>query len=67
MRKPIQLASVSKHRGRVVEMCSDRLRFANGVEYDVDMIRHPGAAAVVAIDDKRHVCAYLPAQGVTDK
>lgn len=56
MQKPIQLASVSKHRGRVVEMCSDRLRFANGVEYDVDMIRHPGAAAVVAIDDQRRVC-----------
>lgn len=56
MQKPIQLASVSKHRGRVVEVCSDRLRFANGLEYDVDMIRHPGAAAVVAIDDKRRVC-----------
>lgn len=56
MQKPIQIASVSKHRGRVVDVCSDRLRFANGLEYDVDMIRHPGAAAVVAIDDKRRVC-----------
>jgi ADP-ribose pyrophosphatase len=37
-------------------MFSDRLRFANGLEYDVDMIRHPGAAAVVAVDDKRRVC-----------
>lgn len=56
MLKPIQLSSQSKHRGRVVDVCSDRLRFANGLEYEVDMIRHPGAAAVVAIDDKRRVC-----------
>ncbi len=56
MQKPIQVASQSKHRGRVVDVCSDRLRFANGLEYEVDMIRHPGAAAVVAVDDQRRVC-----------
>ena len=56
MLKPTQISSLSKHRGRVVDVCTDRLRFANGLEYDIDMIRHPGAAAVVAVDDQRRVC-----------
>ena len=56
MMKPRQLASVTHHRGRVVTVCSDRLKFANGTEYDVDMIRHPGASAIVAVDAERRVC-----------
>lgn len=37
-------------------MCTDRIRYANGREYDLDMIRHPGAAAVVAVDPEQRVC-----------
>jgi len=56
MIKPLQIASRELHQGRVVRFCQDRLRFSNGQEYDVDMIRHPGAAAIVAVDSQRRVC-----------
>lgn len=56
MKKPVQIGSVAHHRGRVVTVCSDRLKFSNGQEYDIDMIRHPGASAIVAVDDQRRVC-----------
>jgi len=56
MIKPKQIASRALQQGRVVTFCSDRLRFANGQEYDVDMIRHPGASAIVALDAQRRVC-----------
>jgi ADP-ribose pyrophosphatase len=35
------------HRGRIVEVSVDRVRLPNGHEVDLDMVRHPGAAAVV--------------------
>lgn len=56
MIKPKQIASRELQRGRVVTFCQDRLRFDNGQEYDVDMIRHPGAAGIVAVDAQRRVC-----------
>ncbi len=37
-------------------MSTERLRYANGREYDLDFVRHPGAAAVVAVDDAGRVC-----------
>lgn len=56
MLKPTAIASNPKHRGRVIEVSSERLRYANGREYDFDLVRHPGAAAVVAVDDAGRVC-----------
>jgi ADP-ribose pyrophosphatase len=34
----------------------ETLKYANGREYELDFIRHPGAAAVVAVDDARRLC-----------
>jgi ADP-ribose pyrophosphatase len=56
MLKPTAIASKHLHRGRIVELSSERLRYANGREYDLDLVHHPGAAAVVAIDDGGRVC-----------
>jgi ADP-ribose pyrophosphatase len=39
------------HHGRVVEVGVDRVRLPNGVEVDLDMVRHPGAAAVLPFVD----------------
>ncbi len=39
------------HQGRVVEVAVDRVRLPNGVEVDLDMVRHPGAAAVLPFVD----------------
>ena len=56
MLKPKVVASVPAHDGRVIQVSTERLRYANGREYDIDYVRHPGAAAVVAIDGASRVC-----------
>ena len=54
--KPTTVASDSVHRGRVIAVSTETLRYANGREYQIDFVRHPGAAAVVALDDAGRVC-----------
>lgn len=56
MFKPTTTASNLGYRGRVIDVSSERLKYANGREYDIDFVRHPGAAAVVAVDDADRVC-----------
>jgi 8-oxo-dGTP pyrophosphatase MutT (NUDIX family) len=56
MLKPTPIASNRVHRGRVIEVSTERLRYANGREYDLDLVRHPGAAAVVAVDADERIC-----------
>jgi ADP-ribose pyrophosphatase len=56
MLKPTTIASKPAHRGRVIAVSTERLRYANGREYDLDFIRHPGAAAVVPLDAAGRVC-----------
>jgi 8-oxo-dGTP pyrophosphatase MutT (NUDIX family) len=56
MLKPTTIASSRIHRGRVIDVSSERLKFANGREHDIDFVRHPGAAAVVAVDEAGRVC-----------
>jgi 8-oxo-dGTP pyrophosphatase MutT (NUDIX family) len=56
MQKPTVAASHSIHQGRVIKVSTERLRYANGREFDIDFVRHPGAAAVVAVDDQQRVC-----------
>jgi ADP-ribose pyrophosphatase len=56
MQKPTVAASHLVHEGRVIKVSTERLRYANGREFDIDFVRHPGAAAVVAVDSARRVC-----------
>jgi len=56
MLKPLVVASNPAHRGRVIQVSTERLRYSNGREYDIDFVRHPGAAAVVAVDGANRVC-----------
>ena len=56
MLKPLVVASNPAHRGRVIQVSTERLRYSNGREYDIDYVRHPGAAAVVAVDGANRVC-----------
>lgn len=56
MKKPQVVANVPAHQGRVIQVSTHRLRFANGLEYDTDYVRHPGAAAIVAVDGHNRVC-----------
>ncbi len=41
------IQSRTVHRGRVVEITVDRVELPNGHQVDLDMVRHPGASAVV--------------------
>ncbi|MGD0491857.1 MAG: NUDIX hydrolase [Steroidobacteraceae bacterium] len=56
MLKPTTVASDLKFKGRVIDVSSERLKYANGREYDIDFVRHPGAAAVVAVDAQERLC-----------
>src|ERR1700691_378197 len=56
MLKPATVATSPVHRGRVIAISTETLRYANGREYETDFVRHPGAAAVVALDNAGRVC-----------
>lgn len=56
MLKPTTISSDLKFTGRVIDVSSERLKYANGREYDIDFVRHPGAAAVVAVDAQERLC-----------
>jgi 8-oxo-dGTP pyrophosphatase MutT (NUDIX family) len=56
MQKPTVVSSKPVHQGRVIQVSVERLRYSNGREYDIDFVRHPGAAAVVAVDDGNRIC-----------
>jgi ADP-ribose pyrophosphatase len=56
MLKPTPILSQVKHRGRVIELSSVTLRYSSGREYEIDYVRHPGAAAVVALDAANRAC-----------
>lgn len=43
-------------RGRVIEVNVERVRLPNDQVADLEIIHHPGGAAVVAIDDEQRVC-----------
>jgi len=43
------------HKGRVFSLVTENITLKNGVTVDVDVIRHPGAAAIVALHDAERV------------
>jgi ADP-ribose pyrophosphatase len=45
-----------KFSGRVIEVNVERVRLPNGSVADLEIIHHPGGAAVVAIDTQQRVC-----------
>ncbi len=56
MQKPKPISSIPAFSGRIITVSTERLLYNNGREYDLDFVRHPGAAAVVALDDAGRVC-----------
>src|SRR5579871_2349113 len=54
--KPTTIGRQHVHRGKVIDVSSERLRFPDGREHEMDFVRHPGAAAVVALDQDHRVC-----------
>src|ERR1700726_2335388 len=67
LKKPTPIDSRHIHTGRIIEVSTERLLYANGREYDLDFVRHPGAAAVVAVDAADRVCLVRQYRhGITD-
>lgn len=53
----MSIESISeKFRGRVIQVNVERVRLPNDRVADLEIIHHPGGAAVVAIDDQQRVC-----------
>lgn len=44
------------YRGRIIELALETPTLPNGTRPELEIVRHPGGAAVVAMDDDRHVC-----------
>jgi 8-oxo-dGTP pyrophosphatase MutT (NUDIX family) len=56
LKQPTPISSNQLHRGRIIEVSTEVLRYSNGREYELDLVRHPGAAAVVAVDGSNRAC-----------
>jgi ADP-ribose pyrophosphatase len=55
MSDPVVLSSRSVHDGRVVKLSLEEVRLPNGHTVTLELIRHPGAAAVVPVDREGNV------------
>lgn len=44
------------YRGEVVDLGRESVRLPNGRQTDLEVVRHPGGAAVVALDTRGRVC-----------
>lgn len=51
MNEAQRLARRPLFEGRIVRLSVDRVRLPNGNEVELELIRHPGAAAVVPVDE----------------
>src|SRR3954453_22673393 len=50
------LSTTPIYKGRVIEVNVERVELPNGNVADLEMIHHPGGAAVVAINDRNEIC-----------
>lgn len=50
MSDPVVLSSRSVHDGRIVKLSLEEVRLPNGNTVTLELIRHPGASAVVPVD-----------------
>jgi ADP-ribose pyrophosphatase len=44
------------HRGKIVDLCREDVVLPNGRHMELEVVRHPGGAAVVAINARGEVC-----------
>jgi ADP-ribose pyrophosphatase len=49
------LATRERWRGRTITLLGERVRLPNGREVELDVVRHPGAVAIVPVDAEGHV------------
>lgn len=44
------------YQGRIINLDLERVTLPNGVQVEMEIVRHPGGAAVVAIDEHQNTC-----------
>lgn len=44
------------HQGRLIELNIETARLPDGSDLDLDIVRHPGGAVVVAVNERTEVC-----------
>lgn len=44
------------YAGRIVTLHIDRVELPNGTECELEIVKHPGGAAIVALDERMRVC-----------
>lgn len=52
--------------GRIIDVRVERFRFADGEEVEREVVRHPGAVGVVAVDDEHVWLVRQPREAVGD-
>jgi len=66
MRDAERLERRKVYRGRIVDLSVDRVRLPNGHVSELELIRHPGAAAVVPVDRNGDVILVRQYRYATD-
>jgi len=62
--KPLQRTQA--FQGRVIRVTVDQVELPNGVRTELEVVHHPGGAAVVAIDEAERVCLLRQYRYVAD-
>ena len=44
------------YQGRIIQLGIESITMPNGVSVDLEIVRHPGGAAIVALDSRNRVC-----------
>ena len=48
--------SKTLYKGKIINLDIEQVELPNGVQMEMEIVRHPGGATVVAIDDRQRVC-----------
>ncbi|MCR4300239.1 MAG: NUDIX hydrolase [Sulfuricaulis sp.] len=44
------------YRGKIIDLCLERVTLPNGAQTELEIVHHPGGAAIVALDNDGRVC-----------
>ena len=58
--------STTHFRGRIIEVSVDEVTLPNGVRAELEVVHHPGGAAVAAVDHDQRVCLLRQYRYVAD-
>jgi ADP-ribose pyrophosphatase len=45
-----------RYRGKIIDVDVESITLPNGREMELEIVRHPGGAAVVAMDEQQNIC-----------